>query len=66
MLLSGEAYSKRLEEFSDDTLRLISEVDRISREAVYKCSDITSDSDLTEEQVVEQLEALLKEAQSSK
>ena len=66
MLLSGEAYSKRLEEFSDDTLRLISEVHLLSREAVYKCSDITSDSDLTEEQVVEQLEALLKEAQSSK
>ena len=66
MLLSGEAYSKRLEEFSDYTIQLISEANGYTREVCYKVTEIASDSDLTEEQVVEQLEALLKEAQSSK
>jgi len=61
MRLKGEAYSKRLEAFSTPTLQLLSDVRVISREAAYKASDITTNSELTEEQVVEQLKKLKAE-----
>ena len=60
MRLSGEAYSDRLAKFSKSTLQLLVDVRTISREMAYKASDITTDSELNEEEVVERLEALLK------
>ena len=59
MRLSGDAYSKRLESFSPFTLVLITAVDSMSRECVYKGLDITTDSNLTEEQVIEKLLELI-------
>ena len=58
MRLKGEAYSERLEAFSTSTLQLLSEVQSISREAADKASDITTDSTLSEAEVVRQLTAL--------
>lgn len=56
MRLRGEEYSKRLQQFSDDTIRLISDINNgNNREIAIKMSDITTDSELTEEQVVEKL-----------
>ncbi|MBO5206887.1 MAG: hypothetical protein J6C09_04810 [Clostridia bacterium] len=55
MRLNGEAYSRRLQEYSNATLQLSLEIDGISKEAALKCSDIMTDSELTEEQVVEKL-----------
>ena len=56
MRLKGEEYSKRLQQFSDDTIRLISDINNgNNREIAIKMSDITTDSELTEEQVVENL-----------
>ena len=60
MRLKNEAYSKRLEEFSTLTLQLFSDVRIISREAAYKASDITTNSELSEEEVVRQLKELKK------
>ena len=59
MKLSGDAYSKRLESFSHFTLVLIAMVDSMSGEVVYKGHDITTDSELTEEQVIEKLLELI-------
>ena len=62
MRLRGEEYRKRLREYSDDTIRLIADINNGgSREAALKMSDITTDSELTEEQVVERLQRLLEE-----
>ena len=61
MRLKGEAYSRRLEKFSDATLRLIMKVDCTSVATALKASKITTNSELTEEQVVAQLKELLKE-----
>ena len=58
MRLKDEAYSKRLEEFSTPTLQLFSEVRIISREAAYRASDITTNSELSEEEVVARLQEL--------
>ena len=55
MRLKGEEYSKRLEEYSDETIRLIMDIDCIIREVSMEVSRITTDSELTEEQVVEKL-----------
>lgn len=56
MRLRGEEYSKRLQQFSDDTIRLISDINNgNNREIAIKMSDITTDSELTEEQVVEKI-----------
>lgn len=60
MRLRGEAYSERLEALSTPTLQLLSEVQSLSREAAYKASDITTNSELTEEEVVKQLQELKK------
>ena len=61
MRLKGEAYSRRLEEFSRSTLVLMSEIMSSTEEAALAMSDITTNSELTEDQVVEQLKELLKE-----
>ena len=62
MRLKGEEYSKRLREYSDDTIRLISDIyNGGSKEAVLKANDITTDSELDEKQVVERLRKLLEE-----
>ncbi len=61
MILNEEAYSRRLESFSDSTAKLISKIFTFSREAVEKAIDIVSNSELTEEQVVEQLKKLKEE-----
>lgn len=55
MLLQGEAYSRRLEEFSDSTLQLILDVDSMSKENAIKSGKITANSELAEEQVVAEL-----------
>ena len=60
MRLKGQAYSDRLESYSHSTLELIAELVTMSREVVYEVCDITTDSELSEEEVVERLEALLK------
>jgi hypothetical protein len=55
MMLEGEEYSRRLAEFSDSTMQLIMDIDSISKENACKCDEITSNSELTEEQVVAEL-----------
>lgn len=65
MILSGEAYSRRLEEFSDATIRLIMKVDGTSVQLALKSDKIVANSELTEEQVVEQLKELLREHKRS-
>ena len=64
MRLKGEAYSRRLESYSDSTIRLIMELNSMDKETALKESDITTDSELTEEQVVERLRKLLEEAEA--
>ena len=55
MRLSGEAYSERLEAFSNFTMVLVTVIHSMSKECVLKSINITSDSDLTEEQLIEKL-----------
>ena len=59
MIVSGEAFSRRLESYSDDTLMLISSFDQISKEAALKALEIVATTD-TEEEVVEKLLQLKK------
>ena len=59
MRLKGEEYDKRLERYSYDTLLLISECMNSPREVLYRSLDITTDSELTEEEVVTRLKELL-------
>ena len=59
MRLSGEEYSKRLEEYSDDTIRLISQTHALNVEDWRAARDITVDPNLTEEEVAERLKNLL-------
>ena len=61
MRLKGKEYSKRLEEYSHDTILLISRILYLQREALDKGMDILTNSELNEEQVAEELKALLKE-----
>ena len=60
MRLEGESYSRRLREYTDSTIQLIIDTDGISKEVALKASDITTDSELTEEEVVRQLQELKK------
>ena len=53
MKVSGEAYSQRLKEYSDATIRLI--LSFTDRERAVRASEIAADSELTEEQVVAEL-----------
>jgi hypothetical protein len=55
MRLKGEAYSRRLESYFDSTLQLMSDIKSLSKEKVLKAADITTNSELTEEQVVAEL-----------
>ena len=65
MRLSGEAYSRRLREYSDSTMQLIIDMDAISLEISRKAGDITTNSELSEEEVVEKLKALLESSRKS-
>lgn len=58
MRLNGEAYARRLRNYSNSTIQLIMDMDCISKEVARKASDITTNSDLTEEQVVAKLKEL--------
>ena len=60
MRLEGESDSRRLREYTDSTIQLIIDTDGISKEVALKASDITTDSELTEEEVVRQLQELKK------
>ena len=60
MILNGEAYSRRLKEFSDSTAKLISEVMPISRETLRETNKIIANSEFSEEQVVAKLKELKK------
>ena len=61
MRLEKEAYRQRLREYSDSTIQLIIDADCTSVAISLKASEITTNSELTEEQVVAQLKELLKE-----
>ena len=61
MRLTVKEYEKRLAGYSHSTLVLMSEIMGMPREVYYKGQTITTDSDLTEEQVVEKLTALKEE-----
>ena len=58
MLLSGEEYSKRLEEFSDSTIQLIMDIGAISKELAIKRTMIVADPRYSEEEVVRLLTEL--------
>lgn len=66
MRLSGEAYRKRLREYSDGTIRLIARTHALDREDLYAATDITTNSELSEEEVVMALAKLLATAQQKK
>ena len=55
MFLNAEEYEQRLEKYSDSTIRLIMEMNNLDEEIALKKLEITTDSELTEEQVVEKL-----------
>ncbi len=57
MLVSGEEYSKRLETFSDDTLRLIMATTN-TRATYKKASLIIRETDNSEEEVARKLKEL--------
>ena len=61
MLLKGKEYEQRLEAFSESTIRLIMGINRMNKELAIEKMQITADSELTEEQVVERLQRLLEE-----
>ena len=61
MRLKGQDYEERLEVFSHSTLALISEIMALPKEIYEKGRDITTNSELNEEEVVEQLKALKAE-----
>ena len=62
MKLSGDAYSKRLREYSDDTIRLIAQTHGLDKEHLLAGITITTNSELSEEQVVEKLKELIANA----
>ena len=61
MELKGKAYDRRIQGYSKSTLQLIMDINHISKEAATEKLKITSNSELTEEQVVEQLKKLKEE-----
>ena len=61
MHLNGSDYDKRLAGYSRSTLVLMWQISRLPEEIYDKATDITTNSELTEEQVVAQLKELLKE-----
>ena len=65
MTVNGEEFSRRLEGYSDDTMRLISSFDQISKELALKALDIVATT-ATEEEVVAKLLQLKKKSFSTK
>ena len=61
MRLNEKEYRQRLKAYSDSTIVLISEIMYLPREVYEKGRDITTNSELNEEQVVEQLKKLKEE-----
>ena len=61
MRLSGKAYEQRLAEFSRSTLALLMEISPISIETARATTEITANSELSEEQVVAALKRLKHE-----
>ena len=59
MRLQGEEYSKRLESYSDSTIKLISLANSGTKELAMKEMEITTDSTLNEDQVRSKLIELL-------
>ena len=67
MIAKGEAFSRRLEMLSDDTMLMISEFDQISKESHLRALDIAAETDYkTEEEVVKQLLLLQKNYQNNR
>ena len=60
MRLKGQEYTDRLEAFSHSTLVLISEIMSLPKEVYENGRDITTNSELSEEEVVRQLQELKK------
>lgn len=58
MYLNAEEYEQRLEEFTDSTLQLIMDLNSTSKEKAKKAFEITTNSDLDESQIVEELTKL--------
>ena len=58
MRLSGQAYSDRLEKYSHSTLQLITDISSMKKEVVLKAHEITTNSELSEEEVVARLQEL--------
>ena len=61
MFLKAEEYEQRLEAYTDSTLQLIMDINSTSKELADKALKITTNSELNEEQVVEQLKKLKEE-----
>ena len=59
MRLKGKEYDQRLQNYSKSTLQLIMDCNCTSKEVALKQSDITTNSELTEAEVVTQLKELL-------
>ncbi len=65
MILNKKEYGQRLKGYSKSTMQLIMDINYLGSEAAMKKTDIVSNSELTEEQVVEQLEQLKQEYSTS-
>ena len=66
MRLNAKEYRKRLRGYSYDTIHLISQTHAFDREDLYAATDITTDSELNEEQVAEKLKELIKSVEQKK
>ena len=58
MRLNEEEYKHRLEAYTDDTLRLILEINSMDKGLADQADKITSESELTESEVVAKLNEL--------
>ena len=63
MKVSGEAYTKRLQTFADSTIKLILETK--TKENYRQVSDITTETDYTEQQVVGKLQAIKRQKENN-
>ena len=66
MRLEGEEYRKRLREYSKPTLELISWGLTTNEETIIKMHDITTDSELNEEEIRTKLIELLNSFEGDK
>lgn len=60
MILNGENFSKRLESFSDATVKLISETFKHSKKFADEALLIASNSEFSEEEVAQKVRVLLE------